>query len=64
MEGAPFGVQLEFLQFERLTDDTSSLRIRVIYESAAQRDQMLKIGMPQGINMAHNRLQTVANKYK
>ena len=64
MENAPFGVQLEFLQFERLSDDMSSIRIRTIFESAAQRDQMLKIGMPQGINMAHNRLQAVANKYK
>ncbi len=64
MENTPFGVQLEFLHFERLTDDTSRLNMHVIYESVAHRDQVLKIGMPQGINMAHNRLQAVAGKLK
>src|SRR5258707_5119069 len=42
MENAPFGVQLEFLEFEQLTDDTSKLRMHVVYESVALRDQMLK----------------------
>jgi uncharacterized protein YndB with AHSA1/START domain len=64
MENTPFGVQLEFYEFEKLTDDTSKLKMHVLYESAAQRDQVLKIGMPQGINMAHNRLQDVASKLK
>ncbi|HXB57923.1 MAG TPA: SRPBCC domain-containing protein [Candidatus Acidoferrales bacterium] len=64
MENTPFGVQLEFYEFEKLTDDTSKLKMHVLYESAAQRDQVLKIGMPQGINMAHNRLQEVAGKLK
>jgi uncharacterized protein YndB with AHSA1/START domain len=59
MENAPFGVQLELLTFEKLTDNTSKLSIHVLYESVAQRDQVLKIGMPMGINMAHNRLQEV-----
>jgi hypothetical protein len=35
MENAPFGVQLEFAEFERLTDDTSKLNIHVIYRSVA-----------------------------
>jgi len=64
MENTPFGVQLEFLEFEKLTDDTSKLKMHVLYESAAQRDQVLKIGMSQGINMAHNRLQDVVSKLK
>jgi uncharacterized protein YndB with AHSA1/START domain len=64
MEHTRFGVQLEFLEFEQLTDDTSRLHMHVIYESAAQRDQVLKIGMAQGINMAHNRLQNIVNKLK
>jgi uncharacterized protein YndB with AHSA1/START domain len=63
-ENMPFGVQLEFLEFEQLTDDTSKLNMHVIYESFAKRDQVLKIGMAQGINMAHNRLQDIANKLK
>jgi uncharacterized protein YndB with AHSA1/START domain len=64
MENMPFGVQLELLEFERLTDDTSRLNMHVIYESAAHRDQVLKIGMAQGINMAHNRLQDIVSKLK
>ena len=64
MENMPFGVQLEFLEFEKLTDDTSRLNMHVVYESVTTRDQVLKIGMAQGINMAHNRLQDVAGKLK
>src|SRR3954467_8572780 len=52
-ENTPYGVQLEFLEFEKLTDDTSRLNIHTLYRSAAHRDQMLKIGMSQGLNMAH-----------
>jgi uncharacterized protein YndB with AHSA1/START domain len=61
-EGMPFGVQLEFLNFEQLTDDTSKLMMRAIYESQAQRDQAVKFGMAPGINMAHNRLQDIVSK--
>jgi hypothetical protein len=64
MENTPFGVQLEFLEFEQLTDDTSKLNMHVVYRSAETRDQILKMGMSQGINMAHNRLQDVASKLK
>jgi uncharacterized protein YndB with AHSA1/START domain len=62
MENTPFGVQLEFLEFEKLTDDTSKLTMHIVYRSVALRDQMLKMGMAQGINMAHNRLQDIAGK--
>src|SRR3954464_3018379 len=64
MENAPFDVQLEFLEFEKLTDDTSKLNMHVVYRSAALRDQMLKLPFAQGINMAHNRLQDVMGKLK
>lgn len=64
MENAPFDVQLEFLEFEPLTDDTSKLTMHVIYKSVALRDQMLKLPFAYGINMAHNRLQEVVNKLK
>lgn len=64
MENTPFGVQLEVLEFERLTDATSRLNMHVIYESVAQRDQILKLPFVQGINWAHNRLQEVAGKLK
>jgi uncharacterized protein YndB with AHSA1/START domain len=59
MENAPFGVQLELLEFERMDDQTSKLNIRSIYESVALRDQMLKLPFAQGLDMAHNRLQEV-----
>ena len=64
MENAPFGVQLEFLEFEKLTDDTSKLNMHVIYRSVAVRDQLLKLPFAQGINMAHNRIQDILNKLK
>lgn len=64
MEGAPFGVQLEVLEFESLTAETSRLRMHVIYESAAQRDQLLQLPFAHGLNMAHNRLQELAAKLK
>ena len=64
MENAPFGVQLEFLEFEKLTDDTSKLNMHVIYESVAQRDQLLQLPFTQGINMAHNRIQNILSKLK
>ena len=64
MENMPMGVQLEFYEFEKLTDDTSKLNMHVLYESVAKRDQVLKMGMTQGINMAHNRLEEVVSKLK
>ena|ERR1700761_2873333 len=62
MPNAPFGVQLEIVEFERLTDDTSKLTMHTIYESVAQRDQLLQYGMSQGLNMAHTRLQDAVKK--
>jgi uncharacterized protein YndB with AHSA1/START domain len=64
MENTPFGVQLEFLEFAKLTDDTSKLNMHIVYRSVAHRDQMLQIGMAQGMNMAHNRLQDIVSKLK
>ena len=62
MDNTPFGVQLEFYEFEKLTEDTSKLHMHVIYESPELRDQVIKIGMAQGINMAHNRIQEILGK--
>ncbi|HMI65953.1 MAG TPA: SRPBCC domain-containing protein [Cyclobacteriaceae bacterium] len=64
MENTPFGVQLEFMEFEKLTDNTSKLNMHVVYRSVAQRDQVLQLPFAQGINMAHNRLQEIASKLK
>src|SRR5258707_7342177 len=64
MENAPFGVQLEFLEFEQLTDDTSKLNMHIVYRSVALRDQLLKLPFAQGINMAHSRLQDIVSKLR
>src|SRR6202008_2500698 len=64
MENSPFDVQLEFLKFEKLTDDTSKLNMHIIYRSVEVRDQLLKLPFAQGINMAHNRIQDILNKLK
>jgi uncharacterized protein YndB with AHSA1/START domain len=64
MNNTPLGVQLEIYEFEQLTDDTSRLNMHVIYESAAQRDQVLKLPFAQGINWAHNRMQDILSKLK
>ena len=68
MENTPFGVQLEFYEFQQLTDDSDSnrskLNMHVIYESVAQRDQVLKLPFVQGLNMAHNRIQDIVSKLK
>ncbi|MBC7400570.1 MAG: SRPBCC domain-containing protein [Mucilaginibacter sp.] len=64
MEGTPFGVQLEVYEFEKLTEDTCKLNMHVVYESVAQRDQVLQLPFAQGINMAHNRIQEIIGKLK
>lgn len=64
MENTPFPVQLEFLEFETLSDETSKLTMQIVYRSVADRDQMLRLPFAQGLNMAHNRLEEVANKLR
>lgn len=64
MENMPFAVQLEFLEFEKIDDETSKLSMHIVYRSAAHRDQMLQLPFAGGLNMAHNRLQEVVSKLK
>lgn len=64
MENTGFAVQLEFLEFESLSDDTSQLTIQIVYKSVALRDQMLQMPFARGLNMAHNRLQEIAHQFK
>jgi len=64
MENTPFGVQLEFLEFEKLTENTSKLTMHVVYRSVATRDQILQLPFAQGINMAHNRIQEILTNLK
>lgn len=62
MEGMGLGVQLEIYDFEDLADGRSRLNMHVIYESVAQRDQVLKMPFAQGINWAHNHLEEIMKK--
>ena len=64
MENSPFSVQLEFMEFVKITDDTSKLTMHVIYKSVEVRDQILQLPFAKGINMAHNRIQDILNKLK
>jgi len=64
MENTPFSVQLEFLDFEKLTEDTSKLTMQTVFRSVAHRDQLLQLPFAQGINIAHNRLQDIASKLR
>ena len=64
MENTPFPVQLEYLEFEKLTNDTSKLTMQIVFKSTEFRNQLLEMPFAQGINMAHNRLQETVNKLK
>jgi len=64
MENTPFPIQLEFLEFEKLTDDTSKLTMHIIYKSVKDRNEILKLPFAQGINMAHNRIREIVSKLK
>lgn len=64
MSNAQLEPQLEFLEFEPLTDATSRFRMQIVYRSVADRDQVLQWPFEQGLNMAHNRLQEIANNLK
>lgn len=64
MENTPFPVQLEFLDFESITEETSKLTMKIIFKSVDDRDNMLKLPFAKGINMAHNRLEKVVGSLK
>ena len=64
MENTSFPVQLEFLEFEKLNENTSKLSMQIVYKSVADRDQMLKLFFAQGINSAHDRLEKIVSKLK
>lgn len=64
MENTPFPVQLEFLEFESLSGETSKLTMQIVYRSISDRDNMLKLPFAQGLNMAHDRLEEAASKLR
>ena len=64
MENMPVGVQLEFLEFEKLTEETSKLTMQIIYKSEKCRAEQLKLPFANGLNMAHDRLQEILTTLK
>jgi uncharacterized protein YndB with AHSA1/START domain len=64
MENTPFPVQLEFLEFEKLTEDSSRLKMQIVYKSIAHRDQLLQMPFASGLSKAHDRLEKLLCKTK
>ncbi|AWK06047.1 ATPase [Flavobacterium crocinum] len=64
MDNINFAPQLEFLEFEKLTNETSKLTMQIIYKSIEHRTNQLKLPFAQGLNMAHNRLEEIVTKLK
>jgi uncharacterized protein YndB with AHSA1/START domain len=62
MDNALFDVQLEFFEFEKLTETSSKLTMQILYKSIELRDQQLKLPFAYGLTMAHDRLQAIASK--
>lgn len=62
MENSSFPAQLEFLEFHKLTENTSYLKIHIIFKSVEFRDQLLQLPFVQGLNMAHNRLEEILGR--
>jgi uncharacterized protein YndB with AHSA1/START domain len=64
MENTPFPVQIEYLEFEKLTYETSRLTMHILFKSVEFRNQLMQMPFAQGINMAHNKLQEIINHLK
>ncbi len=62
MENTPFDVQLEFLEFEALSEERSLLKIQMVYRSVELRNQILQMPFAWGINRAHDLLQAIFKK--
>lgn len=64
MENMSIGVQLEFLNFEKVTEDKSKLTIQIIYKSEKHRAEQLKLPFAYGLNRAHDKLQEILTQTK
>jgi uncharacterized protein YndB with AHSA1/START domain len=62
MENTPFPPQMEYIEFENLSEDTSQLNMLLVFKSLHYRNEMLKLPFAQGLNMAHQRLQEILTK--
>lgn len=64
MENMPIGVQLEFLNFEKVTEGKSKLTVQIIYKSEKHRAEQLKLPFAYGLNMAHDKLEQILTNLK
>lgn len=64
IENMLIGVQLEFLEFSKISDEQSKLTMHIIYKSEQHRAEQLKMPFANGLNMAHNRLQELVTTLK
>ena len=64
MTDSPFGVQLEFREFEKLGDDRSRLVMHSVFRTVEMRDDLLRRPFAMGLSMAHDRLQEVLGRQK
>ncbi len=64
VENAPFGVQFEIYDFEKLTDNTSKLKMHVIFESNALRDDVLTKMPADSLERVYNKLDELAKNLK
>lgn len=62
MENSSIGVQLEFLEFQKINSNTSKLIITIIYKSEKHRAEQLKLPFVNGLSMAHDRLESILSK--
>lgn len=62
MENTGFPIQLEFFEFQNISENQSKLKMHILYKSVEQRDQILKMPFAMGINMAHNQLEQVLSE--
>jgi len=57
-------VSLQTLRLEELPGGRTKLTIQVVFQSTADRDGMLKVGMEEGLNESHDRLEELLEKMK
>lgn len=64
MKNSTLPPQLEFIGFEKLDEDRSRLTMHIVYRSARDRENQLRMPFAYGINMAHDSLQEIVSKIR
>lgn len=59
MENTGFEAQIEYLDFEAVTDKKSKLTMHIVFRSVEFRDKLMQMPFAFGLNMAHNRLEEI-----